>query len=134
MAKLGSSIVETKPIHVLAGKLFDSVHAEFLSNQLIIVSQYTGRITSVKHYQGHEHVDINLSHLTVLPGFVDAHVHCTFFNVTNLGDPDCNLVFLHSYGEASWTDQLTKESLVERTVRATNHARDTLMAGFTTVR
>ena len=44
------------------------------------------------------------------------------------------LVFLHAYSETSWDDQLTKESLVERTVRAVNHARRTLMAGFTTVR
>ena len=44
------------------------------------------------------------------------------------------LVFLHAYNETSWDDQLTKESLVERTVRAVNHARRTLMAGFTTVR
>jgi hypothetical protein len=43
-------------------------------------------------------------------------------------------VFLHSYGETSWDDQVTKESLVERTIRATVHAKKTLMAGFTTVR
>ena len=43
-------------------------------------------------------------------------------------------VFLHSYEETSWDDQLIKESLVERVVRATVHARKTLMAGFTTVR
>ncbi len=43
-------------------------------------------------------------------------------------------MFLHSYSETSWTDQLTKESLAERTIRATVHARKTLLAGFTTVR
>lgn len=43
-------------------------------------------------------------------------------------------VFLHDYGETSWEDQVNKESLVERTVRATVHAKRTLMAGFTTVR
>lgn len=43
-------------------------------------------------------------------------------------------VFLHPYAEVSWEDQLTKESLVERTVRATVHAKRTLMAGYTTVR
>jgi hypothetical protein len=45
-----------------------------------------------------------------------------------------SLVFLHPYAETSWDDQLTKESLVERTIRATIHARATLLAGFTTVR
>jgi hypothetical protein len=43
-------------------------------------------------------------------------------------------VFLHPYSETSWDDQVTKEPLVERTVRAVNHARETLLAGFTTVR
>lgn len=45
-----------------------------------------------------------------------------------------SVVFLHPYAETPYTDQLTKESLVERTIRATLHARDTLMAGFTAVR
>lgn len=44
------------------------------------------------------------------------------------------LVFLHPYSETSWDDQLTKEPLVERTIRAVSHARETLLAGFTTVR
>ncbi|TCD62877.1 hypothetical protein EIP91_006283 [Steccherinum ochraceum] len=42
--------------------------------------------------------------------------------------------FLHPYSETSWEDQVTRESLAERTVRATAHARKTLMAGFTAVR
>lgn len=46
----------------------------------------------------------------------------------------CRTVFLHSYTETSWTDQVTRESLAERTIRATAHARRTLMAGFTSVR
>lgn len=44
------------------------------------------------------------------------------------------LVFLHPYSEASWSDQVTRESTAERTIRAVNHAKTTLMAGFTTVR
>jgi hypothetical protein len=43
-------------------------------------------------------------------------------------------VFLHSYAERSWDDQLTKETLAERTIRAVVHAKKTLMAGFTSVR
>jgi len=53
-----------------------------------------------------------------MPGFIDAHVH----------------FFLHSSKEASWGDQVTKESIPERTVRAVTHAKNTLMAGYTTVR
>ncbi len=43
-------------------------------------------------------------------------------------------VFLHPYAETPWEAQVTGESLAERTVRATVHARRTLLAGFTTVR
>lgn len=43
-------------------------------------------------------------------------------------------VFLHPYSEVPWDDQVTKETVVERTIRAVNHARATLLAGFTTVR
>ncbi|HEY1861065.1 MAG TPA: amidohydrolase family protein, partial [Gemmataceae bacterium] len=36
--------------------------------------------------------------------------------------------------ETPWEDQVLKEALALRVCRATNHARDTLQAGFTTVR
>ena len=55
---------------------------------------------------------------TLLPGLVDLHSH----------------VFLHPYDETSWNDQVLKESPAYRTIAAVNHARDTLMAGFTTLR
>jgi imidazolonepropionase-like amidohydrolase len=41
---------------------------------------------------------------------------------------------LHPYDETSWNDQVLRESTAERVARAVNHARATLMAGFTTVR
>ncbi|SJL10060.1 uncharacterized protein ARMOST_13442 [Armillaria ostoyae] len=102
---------------ILAGRLFDPSIEDFIDSQLIAVSKRTGLIVDVHDYTAGS-VDIDLRHLTVFPGFVDAHVH----------------MFLHSYSETSWTDQLTKESLAERTIRATVHARKTLLAGFTTVR
>jgi imidazolonepropionase-like amidohydrolase len=43
-------------------------------------------------------------------------------------------LFLHPYNETSWNDQVLREPLALRTARAVNHARATLMAGFTTVR
>ncbi|KAF5360147.1 hypothetical protein D9758_011341 [Tetrapyrgos nigripes] len=111
---------------VLAGKLFDPVTLEFRSSQIITVSKDSGLILEVETFKTKDLESIrlgttdviDLTHLTVFPGFVDAHVH----------------MFLHSYGETSWDDQVTKESLVERTIRATVHAKKTLMAGFTTVR
>ncbi|KAK7051468.1 hypothetical protein VNI00_004442 [Paramarasmius palmivorus] len=108
---------------ILAGALFDSKRGEFLHDQAITVDTTTGLIVDVQAITPEilravdkEHID--LRQMTVLPGFVDVHVH----------------MFLHSYAETSWDDQVTKESLAERTIRATVHARKTLMAGFTTVR
>lgn len=61
---------------------------------------------------------IDLSGMTLTPGFIDAHSH----------------VLLHPYDETSWNDQVLKESVAERSARAVNHLKDTLEAGFTTLR
>jgi imidazolonepropionase-like amidohydrolase len=61
---------------------------------------------------------IDLPGCTLLPGLIDAHTH----------------LLLHPYNEAPWEDQVLKEPLALRVCRATNHARSTLMAGFTTIR
>ena len=61
---------------------------------------------------------IDLKGTTLLPGMIEGHTH----------------LFLHPYDETSWNDQVLKESLSLRTARAVNHARATLLAGFTTAR
>ena len=61
---------------------------------------------------------IELPNTTLLPGLIEGHSH----------------LFLHPYNETSWDDQVLKEPESLRTARAVNHARATLMAGFTTVR
>lgn len=61
---------------------------------------------------------INLAGATLMPGLIEGHSH----------------LFLHPYNETPWNDQVLNESRAERTARAVNHARTTLMAGFTTVR
>jgi imidazolonepropionase-like amidohydrolase len=61
---------------------------------------------------------INLPGATLMPGLVEGHSH----------------ILLHAYNETSWNDQVAHESLGVRIARATNHLRNTLMAGFTTVR
>lgn len=61
---------------------------------------------------------IELKNCTLLPGLIEGHSH----------------LFLHPYNETSWDDQVLKESRAERVARAVNHAKATLMAGFTTVR
>jgi len=61
---------------------------------------------------------IDLAGLTLLPGLIEAHSH----------------VLLHPYSETVWNDQVAHESLSLRVARATNHLRNTLQAGFTTIR
>ena len=61
---------------------------------------------------------IALPGMTLMPGMIEGHSH----------------LFLHPYNEASWDDQVLRESTGLRTARAVAHARATLMAGFTTIR
>lgn len=61
---------------------------------------------------------IELKGSTLLPGLIEGHSH----------------LFLHPYNEVSWNDQVLRESRAERTARAVNHAKATLLAGFTTIR
>src|SRR4029079_8612289 len=56
--------------------------------------------------------------LTLMPGLIEAHSH----------------VLLHPYSETVWNDQVARESLSLRVASATNHLRNTLQAGLTTVR
>jgi imidazolonepropionase-like amidohydrolase len=61
---------------------------------------------------------LELPGTTLIPGMIEAHSH----------------LLLHPYNEAIWDDQVLREPEALRVARATNHARNTLMAGFTTVR
>jgi imidazolonepropionase-like amidohydrolase len=61
---------------------------------------------------------IDLAGTTLLPGLIEGHSH----------------MLLHPYNETPWDDQVLHEALALRVARAVNHARATLMAGWTTVR
>ncbi len=63
-------------------------------------------------------VVLELPGATLVPGMIEGHSH----------------LFLHPYNETPWSDQVLREPLAVRTARAVNHARATLMAGFTTER
>jgi imidazolonepropionase-like amidohydrolase len=67
---------------------------------------------------GHAKESIALRHCTLFPGLMDLHSH----------------LFLYPYDQTPWDDQVLKEAEAYRTVRAVNHARATLAAGFTTLR
>ncbi|KAI1480430.1 hypothetical protein F4774DRAFT_378403 [Daldinia eschscholtzii] len=112
-----------KVITVHTSSLFDSKQKRFVSDLSISIDASTGLITRVYKRDGpvndasHPNT-IDLRGLTVLPGLVDAHTH----------------IFLHAYSEVSSLNQMRDESFVERVVRATNHAKAALMAGYTTYR
>jgi len=78
--------------------------------------EYAGAAGGTKIPAGARTID--LKGCTLLPGLIEGHSH----------------LFLHPYNETSWNDQVLKESRAERTARATVHAHETLLAGFTTVR
>ena len=61
---------------------------------------------------------VDLAGTTLMPGLIEMHSH----------------LLLHPYNETSWNDQVLHEPLALRVARATNHARETLRNGFTTVR
>ena len=61
---------------------------------------------------------LDLPGTTLIPGLIEGHSH----------------LLLHPYNETSWDDQVLRESEALRVTRAVNHARATLLAGFTTVR
>lgn len=61
---------------------------------------------------------IELPGMTLMPGLIEAHSH----------------ILLHPYTETVWNDQVAHEALSLRVARATNHLRNELLAGFTTLR
>lgn len=61
---------------------------------------------------------IDLKGMTVLPGLIEGHSH----------------LLLHPYNETNWNDQVLKESPVERAIRATVAAKNSLLAGVTSMR
>lgn len=103
---------------IRAGRLIDGTGAAPVRNAVILVED--GRITAVgagvRVPAGVEVLD--LSDRTVLPGFIDAHVHLT--------GP--------VLGEPGWDQALVRETAADAALRGVGHARRTLAAGFTTVR
>jgi imidazolonepropionase-like amidohydrolase len=113
-------IQAAQPIVLKPARVFDGVAAKPHENWVIVVQGQkivsAGPANEVKTPADARIID--LPGQTLLPGLIEGHSH----------------LFLHPYNETSWNDQVLKEPLALRVCRATNHARATLRAGFTTVR
>src|SRR5258705_1889330 len=109
------SVYLLKPAHV-----FDGNAAQLHDDWVVIVRgeriESAGPASAVKVPTDAK--VISLPVLTLMPGLIDAHSH----------------VLLHPYTETVWNEQVAHESLSLRVARATNHLRNTLQAGFTTIR
>jgi imidazolonepropionase-like amidohydrolase len=103
-----------------AARLIDGTGAPSIRNAIVIVTNNTitevGDARSVRIPAGAKVID--LGDVTLLPGFIDAHTHLVG---RVLGDPE---------GEASVVRDFDSFGAILGVL----HARDTLMAGFTSVR
>ncbi len=99
--------------------IFDGVSDRLVRGKAILVSEgRIVRIANADQFAGTSAEVIELPGQTVLPGLIDLHSH----------------VLLHPYDETPWNDQVLKESWAERALRAGNHLKATLKAGYTTLR
>ena len=108
------------PVLLRPARVFDGVTAAPHAGWVVLVRgeriEAAGPAASVRAPPDARVVE--LPGATLMPGLIEGHSH----------------LLLHPYDEASWNDQVLKEPLALRVVRAVNHGRDTLRSGFTTVR
>ncbi|HEY5839538.1 MAG TPA: amidohydrolase family protein, partial [Pyrinomonadaceae bacterium] len=103
-----------------AARLIDGTGAPAINNAIVIVTDNritaVGDARSVRVPSGAKVID--LGNATLLPGFIDAHTHLIG---RVLGDPDGENAAVRDYAAFG-------------AILGVNHARETLMAGFTSVR
>lgn len=99
-----------KPDRVFDGKTMHENWVVTVSGNKIM---YAGPARSINAKE-----TVNLKGMTLMPGMIEGHSH----------------ILLHPYNETSWNDQVLKESFAERSARAVNHLKASLMAGVTTMR
>ena len=103
-----------------AARLIDGTGAAPIKNAVVIVTDSkitaVGEANSVRIPSGAKVID--LGDVTLLPGFIDAHTHLIG---RVLGDPDGDMAAVKDYDSFG-------------AMLGVLHARDTLMAGFTSVR
>jgi imidazolonepropionase-like amidohydrolase len=104
----------SETVRVRAGRLLDVVEGEELRDQIVTIRD--DRVESVAAFDG-DAVDLDLSNHTVLPGLIDCHAHL-------IGEIESG----HGYAG------LITRSAAQEALSGVRNARDTVMAGFTSVR
>src|SRR4051812_48521618 len=103
-----------------AARLIDGTGAPAINNAVIVVTDNkitaVGDVSSVRVPADARVID--LGDVTLLPGFIDAHTHLIG---RVLGDPEGDMAVVRDYESFG-------------AILGVLHARDTLMAGFTSVR
>ncbi len=107
------------PTVIQAAKLFDG---EQIQNNWTVVLDLgiivaAGPSATVDVPTGADVIYLDADH-TLMPGMIEGHSH----------------ILLHPYNETTWNDQVLKETFAERALRAGNHLKASLEAGFTTLR
>jgi imidazolonepropionase-like amidohydrolase len=108
---------------VRAARLIDVRAGRLLQEQAILIEgeriKSVGPAQQIEGEAGQVETHINLGDVTLLPGLIDCHTHILLQGDITADDYD---------------QQLLKESIPFRTIRATAAARTALMNGFTTLR
>jgi len=117
----GPGAAQSAPSYLLRpDRVFDGVNAQPHEGWVVLVTGNrivaAGPASGVRSPAGTTTIDLRGTTLT--PGLIEGHSH----------------LLLHPYDETAWNDQVLRESTAERVARGVNHARATLLAGFTTTR
>lgn len=102
-----------RPDRVFDGKALHANWVVLVNGNTIAFAGKEGDLKTLSYT-----TEIKLPGMTLMPGLIEGHSH----------------LLLHPYNETSWNDQVLKESPVERAIRGTVHAKNSLMAGITTMR
>lgn len=109
---IGQSIVLSAP-KVFDGELFHDQYSIVIHKDTIVDIGPTSTIEIPPNSTRY-----TLDEGMLMPGMIEGHAH----------------ILLHPYNETSWNDQVLKETLAERALRAGNHVKASLYAGITTMR